>query len=261
MRTWSFLLVLWILEMMMSTRVSGFSVPRQRGAVRRPPKRCQQPFCNNCPPPLEFPYCTVISYASDNASTADGSSDDSVGGGSAEKALSQAQTGNLWTRLREKVTNRSWKENLLKVSNYASLLCVLDCIILPIVTIVFPFLGIVAASPAQMEFLHELGHQVALYFVLPVGALATTMNYTQHRKLWITVLGWLGLVAVAAANAGCTIPTSIVGHSVHHIMHALHHGVLHRTTNILGCALLLGSNYLSHKQGSCGDPACCSHDH
>lgn len=149
----------------------------------------------------------------------------------------------------------NFKEGLLKVSNFASLLCVLDCTILPVITIVLPLFGIVAGSPAQMEWLHELGHSLALWFVLPVGGLATTLNYTNHRKLWIASMGWTGLVAVLAANAGC-VHVPFGGHVLHDVLHVLHHGVIHRITNLVGCALLLSSNYLSHKQGGCRDPTC-----
>lgn len=114
-----------------------------------------------------------------------------------------------------------------------------------------------------MEWLHELGHQLALWFVLPVGGLATTLNYSNHRKAWIAALGYAGLTAVVAANIGCHAVhffPGALGHALHDLLHTLHHGILHRVTNIAGCAMLLTSNYLSHKQGGCKDPSC-SHDH
>jgi hypothetical protein len=161
------------------------------------------------------------------------------------------------SRMQQAVLQGEWKDKLLKVSNYASALCVLDCTILPIVTIVLPLFGIVAASPVQMEWLHEFGHSVALYFVLPVGGLATTMNYLySHRKLWIAALGWSGLALVLVSNAGC----GAVGSFLDHWLHVLHHGVTHRVVNLMGTGLLLGSNYLSHRNGCAHGPSC-EHDH
>ena len=61
---------------------------------------------------------------------------------------------------------RVWRDRLLQVSKFGSILCMLDCTILPMVTVLMPLLGF-AASPAQMEWLHELGHSIALFFVLP----------------------------------------------------------------------------------------------
>jgi hypothetical protein len=166
-------------------------------------------------------------------------------------------------RLR-KVFKGEWKDKLLKVSNYASALCVLDCTILPLVTIVMPLFGIVAASPVQMEWLCKFGHSLALWFVLPVGGLATTMNYLySHRKLWIAALGWSGLALVLVSNAGCGLAhgvPGVVGSFLDHWLHVFHHGVTHKVTNLAGTFLLLGSNYLSHRQGCAHGPSC-EHDH
>jgi hypothetical protein len=47
------------------------------------------------------------------------------------------------------------------------MLCVIDCTVLPIVTVVLPLIGMGVSSPEQAKFLHELGHSVAIFFVLP----------------------------------------------------------------------------------------------
>jgi len=151
----------------------------------------------------------------------------------------------------------------MKASNFASMLCVLDCTILPLVTIVLPLFGVVAASPDQMEYLHELGHQVALFFVMPVGGLAATMNYTNHKKRWIASVGYLGLLAVFLSNAGCHWAHDLsgpVGHFLQRWLHVLHHGITHPIANLSGCFLLLFANYMSHRSGGCKDPNC-THDH
>jgi MerC mercury resistance protein len=54
---------------------------------------------------------------------------------------------------------------LVSLANVASLLCVIDCTVLPVVTILLPLLGL--AAPSQVVWLHEFGHSVAIYFVLP----------------------------------------------------------------------------------------------
>jgi hypothetical protein len=165
-------------------------------------------------------------------------------------------------------TSASWRarvmERFTKVSNIARLLCVIDCTELPIITLGLPLFGL-AASPAQSQWLHELGHKVALYFVMPVGGLASTMNYLNHRQLKLSSLSFLGLSLIYAANAGHHAP--LISLLPRHLAHQLHCGsvFLHRTTNTLGCALLLSSNYFSyrttcthadHKHG----PKC-NHDH
>jgi len=168
----------------------------------------------------------------------------------------------------ENTDDTSWKDKLLKASNFASMLCVLDCTILPFVTVVLPMLGVVAGSPAQMDYLHELGHKVALFFVMPVGGTATVMNYFySHKQKRIAAMGALGLLMVLVANLGTSCGAAACAHGHSHevvasvsflgrLMNFAQTGITHRITNISGCALLLGSNYLSRQVG-CG----CGHDH
>jgi hypothetical protein len=234
-------------------------VPTKK-SLRPPPSfpSCPTPFCKDFPPP-DLLVCRAVGDFSDDAASDSGSeSSERTHRAGRFAGLQQRVFGGTTTPTT--TTSLSLKERLLKASTFASMLCVLDCTILPIITIILPLFGIVAASPAQMEGLHELGHQLALWFVLPVGGLATTLNYNNHRKLGIFAIGWLGLTAVVAANAGCHAVPGALGHALHHVLHSLHHGILHRVTNLAGCALLLTSNYLSHKQGACKDPTC-SHTH
>ena len=65
---------------------------------------------------------------------------------------------------RRRITETS--NRLLKLTSAASLLCVIDCTILPFVTLALPFLGLGATSK-QARILHDVGHNLALWFVLP----------------------------------------------------------------------------------------------
>ena len=153
----------------------------------------------------------------------------------------------------------SLRDRLLKISNAASLLCVIDCTLLPIVTILLPLLGLgVAASYATLNAkLHHIGHQMALYFVLPVGGFAMMMNYLKHAKKRLLLLSSLGMSLVYLANAGHNSPILALFPS--QIAHDLHCGtILHRLVNILGCACLLSSNYLAKKISPAG---CGGHHH
>lgn len=152
----------------------------------------------------------------------------------------------------------TWKDRLLKVSNIASILCVIDCTVLPLVTIIMPLLGLAAFTPAQMEWLHNFGHQVAMYFVIPVGGTAALLNYSSHKKWKLSAPAALGLALIYLAN-GHGGP--ILSRLPHDLAHSLHCGAaLHRATNVAGCALLLGSNYKSH-QATHAHGDCCHHDH
>lgn len=178
---------------------------------------------------------------------------------------SATSTADCFSNNDSSTTTKSWKLQLLQASNIASILCVVDCTVLPLVTVVLPFFGLVAATPVQTEFLHRLGHSLALWFVLPVGGSATLLNYLYaHQQKKIAALGALGLWLVYATNA----PQGVFGSSsstmepalLYAILRTAHHGAAHRLVNVLGCACLLGSNYLSRKSGKClHGPECCDH--
>lgn len=158
-----------------------------------------------------------------------------------------------------------------KASNFASLLCVLDCTLLPIVTVGLPLLGIINLSTAKLQMIDKLGHSLALFFVLPVGSLTTTINYWGHRKKWIASMALFGILLVGIANSHWHLPHSwpamLIG-AIHNMQSCgCHPSIWHRIANVGGCALLLGSNYISQKQEGCaghkitGTSDCCSHDH
>ncbi len=145
------------------------------------------------------------------------------------------------------------QERLMKISNIASLLCVVDCTVLPVVTVALPLLGI-GTSASTAAWLHDLGHSIALYFVLPVGGLAATMNYFNHNKKNLLSLSLVGLFCVYAANGNGGPILSLLPHS---LAHNLHCGTtLHRVVNIVGCVCLLGSNHLGKIIGGCGIKDC-----
>lgn len=155
---------------------------------------------------------------------------------------------------------------LRQVSNIASILCAMDCTIMPVITVALPLVGILDLEPQQMQALHHLSHQLALYFVLPIGTLTTALNYQDHRHKGITSLGVAGLGTIGLANSSwaASALTTVVdpfffsntAGGFDTIVQALqqHDSAMHRVANTLGCAGLLSSNYLSQQRG-------CSHHH
>lgn len=195
----------------------------------------------------------------------------------------------------------NWKERLVDVSNLASLLCVLDCTLLPFVSIAIPALswgvGFIAGSGALgsadastssnsvmvalssfLAYLPAISHGIALYFVIPVGLLTTTVNYFfGHKEVRFSSISLLGVAIIYMANssAGIGIPSvdawlqssgvaaasgihahgshvhdtcgAVVGAASGMVAHTCPEGLAHRLTNTLGCAFLLGSNYYSKK--------------
>lgn len=155
------------------------------------------------------------------------------------RGLSTGQGSSIRTNIREKLS---------KISNVASMLCVIDCTVLPIVTVLLPLIGL-GASSAQAKWLHEIGHSIAIYFVLPVGGLAATMNYLSSKSRLFASIAAIGLSMIYAANGHGGPILSMLPHK---LAHSLHCGtLLHKTVNIIGCACLLSSNYFAHKLGCC----------
>jgi len=151
------------------------------------------------------------------------------------------------TTLTSKLEKKGWRANLSQVSNIASILCVADCTLLPLVTLVLPLLGF-AASSSQGCHLNDFGHSMALWFVIPVGSFAAISNFLSHRRLKLTLPAIAGLVLVYLTNGHALLP--------HDLVHVFHSGLTHRLVNLMGCALTLGSNYLSKKAAPCYDPNC-----
>ena len=165
----------------------------------------------------------------------------------------------------------SWISVIQNISNWASLFCILDCTVLPLLTILLPLVGWVSAaiggSTTTAALQHSLcvwSHNLAMYFVLPVGTFTTLWNYqTGHQNKRVAALGLVGIIVIGLANGGgewivaqlalvTTIPTHVLT-----TLTALHHGILHRVANLAGCALLLGSNYMAQQLGcDCGMAFC-----
>jgi hypothetical protein len=131
-----------------------------------------------------------------------------------------------------------FKSALQRFSSAASLLCLLDCTLLPLVTLILPLVGM--AAP-HLEILHQIGHTIALGVVVPLGIVTMVLNQMSHRKVSLAVLSLLGIALVIMTNSNWILP-------MHHL---LHHGWTHRLINIGGCVLLLSSNYLSHQHQNC----------
>lgn len=154
-------------------------------------------------------------------------SDGSVAMRRNEKGLSEI-TNNSNNNNHLAKTTTSWKERLVDFSNIASLLCVLDCTLLPLVSIAVPALSwiagwivgvtgtlatsvgstttatssVMAGLSSVLSVLPAIGHGIALYFVIPVGLLTTVVNYLfGHKKVRFTVPALLGVILIFVANS------------------------------------------------------------
>lgn len=149
-----------------------------------------------------------------------------------------------------------WTSRINKAATFASVLCAIDCTVLPALLVLVP----VAGSSA---LLHKLAHAVSLYFVLPIGGFAVLANYLQHRKVRLGLWGLSGLLLILLANLH--FPHGLIPHMIEETLHEAHEII-----NVLGCALLLSSQWVSHRAlhamgKDCGHAhgkdSSCGHDH
>ena len=75
----------------------------------------------------------------------------------------------------------SLAEKLLRISNIASLLCIVDCTVFPLLTLLVSLTGPVSigSSTCHSSLLHEIGHSVSIYFVLP-----GTCIFLHKQAIW-----------------------------------------------------------------------------
>ena len=80
-----------------------------------------------------------------------------------------------------------------------SFLCVLHCLLLPVVVALLPAAGI-------LSFDDEWFHRILLLFVLPVSAFALFIGVRRHRNMSVMAIGITGLLILVVGAA--------IGHDV-----------------------------------------------
>ncbi|MEE3306078.1 MAG: MerC domain-containing protein [Pseudomonadota bacterium] len=73
-----------------------------------------------------------------------------------------------------------------------SSLCVVHCLLTPILLISIPAL-------AGVSILNdETFHQILLFFVLPIGVFALSLGYLHHKNKWVVFAGVFGLTLLSS---------------------------------------------------------------
>jgi hypothetical protein len=73
-----------------------------------------------------------------------------------------------------------------------SSLCVIHCLLTPILLISIPAL-------AGVSILNdETFHQILLFFVLPIGIFALSLGYLHHKNKWVVFAGVFGLTLLSS---------------------------------------------------------------
>ena len=105
----------------------------------------------------------------------------------------------------------------------ASVLCAIDCTVLPAITAALPFIDALPAEYAETA--HSVTKKLSLYFVAPVGSFAVGSAFLQHRQPHIAGLGMAGVATLVLTH----MPSSPIPCD------------WHTMSSVAGCVALLGS--------------------
>ena len=126
-------------------------------------------------------------------------------------------------------------ESMLEVlSIVGPIICLIDCIVIPIVLFTLPLVGV-------HEIFHGIGDQVLLLLVFAICMPTITAGFMKHRRKSVMLLMASGFVVMFFTN--------FAGHLFDH--------TLHLALSALGSFLLIKANLENRKyRGSC-----CDHSH
>lgn len=83
--------------------------------------------------------------------------------------------------------------NADRIGVIASILCAIHCIAAPRLLIFAPAFGKIWAHPAS--------HWIVALLVVPLAGVMVMRGFKKHRKIWIVVVGLLGITLVIAGSA------------------------------------------------------------
>lgn len=122
-------------------------------------------------------------------------------------------------------------ENWDRWGIFLSTLCAIHCLLTPVLILSLPALG--------SYFENEMVHIIMALFVVPVGAFAFWSGYKHHKKMYLLVLGFVGLSLVGGAP----------------LVHDFFHIDLfpEDLMTIFGSAILIGAHLLNRRACQCDD--------
>eukprot|EP01102_Stenamoeba_stenopodia_P010160 TRINITY_DN3028_c2_g1_i2.p1 TRINITY_DN3028_c2_g1~~TRINITY_DN3028_c2_g1_i2.p1 ORF type:complete len:565 (-),score=117.80 TRINITY_DN3028_c2_g1_i2:1130-2605(-) len=120
---------------------------------------------------------------------------------------------------------------------------------------------IVSATASVQWFTHN----VAFYFIIPLGALTLTLSFIQHRKFHVLLLGFLGISFLLSSHYFPQLLDSLSPHigflNLHRAETLNFFEKYHDKIEVGGSLLLLTAQLLNRKLCACDDHAHGSHGH
>ncbi|SCN62420.1 conserved Plasmodium protein, unknown function [Plasmodium chabaudi adami] len=163
-----------------------------------------------------------------------------------------------------------------KISSIASLLCLIDCVLIPVLTILLSLFSLVKEYLINSNDLNTLntesgahghahiGHhshdswhifmeKIALFFMIPIITLTTVINFYKLRNIPLLMSALTGMTLFIISHAHIEFSND----NINDILE-----ILHIPLALLGAAFLLSTNYASHKLLKEKNlDHCCKYDH
>ncbi|SBS84279.1 conserved Plasmodium protein, unknown function [Plasmodium ovale curtisi] len=139
------------------------------------------------------------------------------------------------------------KLNLNKISSIASLICLIDCVLIPIITVVLSLINVVSNSQSDHGHTsednhhpewHEAVEKIALYLMTPIISLTTIYNFSQLRNIPLLLFALIGIALFVLSHAHIDFNSENVNtfFKRYHIPIA-----------IIGAICLVSTNYVAHE--------------
>ncbi|VWU52790.1 conserved membrane protein, unknown function [Hepatocystis sp. ex Piliocolobus tephrosceles] len=135
--------------------------------------------------------------------------------------------------------------HLNRISSIASILCLIDCILIPIITFILSFINILTSATDGYNYGgHDSHHhqhhdslwnkiinKISLYLIMPLFSFTTIYNYILLKNIYLLLSGMLGIILFLLSHAN-------INEKINEY---------HLPMEILGFVFLLGTNYITRK--------------
>ena len=144
-------------------------------------------------------------------------------------------TDKRWPVQQDKSSSK-WQSALEILSVVGPIICLVDCVVIPILLTVLPIIGV-------RQIFHGIGDQILLMLVLAICTPTITAGFLQHKRKSVIVLMSLGFASMFLAN--------FAGHSIDEGLHWI--------LTTLGSVFLIKANFDNRQFRK--TPCCDGHCH
>ncbi|EUD68362.1 hypothetical protein C922_01382 [Plasmodium inui San Antonio 1] len=151
------------------------------------------------------------------------------------------------------------KSNLNKLSSIASIICLIDCTLIPLITVLISIFSVVhdsengEAEAGTHNHSHHHGWQetVALYLMTPIISFTTIYNFIQLKNFSLFIFTLVGITMFVLSHAHIEFRDQNITNRLKQA---------HIPMSILAAIILISTNYIAHQllKSKNLDP-CCTH--